>query len=302
METTGSLLLLYEARKAHQAALLQTLAAALDGLADPGGQRIVAPARVTTLNSLAVPRLDGRSLATAFSLGARFVVRQTAGRSGLQTGLFGAMAPYWLTLLPRIDGLIFGTTVSSDGQAPLIGLDPDTDGAYPLLPADAHDGPRLRPRPAYHAIWRRPARSALDTARAAMARTAPGVSAQRSGRRRPSHANGKHRGSGIRTTCVAGEGAFLYVSQDQGDCRILRRHLASSEADGRIAFRQHAPQEGDWTVDIAATVVEAELILVLLSAEFLSTPSCRGDFEHMLNRSLSGQTRLIPVQSRRSDC
>ncbi len=82
VETTGSLLLLYEARKAHQAALLQTLAAALDGLADPGGQRIVAPARVTTLNSLAVPRLDGRSLVTAFSLGARFVVRQTAGRRG----------------------------------------------------------------------------------------------------------------------------------------------------------------------------------------------------------------------------
>ncbi|MBL8399380.1 MAG: hypothetical protein JNL84_14765 [Candidatus Accumulibacter sp.] len=339
---TRRLLLLYAP---PDVAMAQALAAALDGLSDPQGQRIVASPIATTLeNSLAVLRLDGRSLATAVGLGARFAVRSAAGRPGLQLSLIKAMAQYWLNLYPaRIDLLVLETAVASTSQAMLAGgLDRDADAVYSLLPAetDADDQPRLYERSAYRATWRLPPRSALDAHRVSeLARDwldgrwsplpptvtasseatlegsastiaaevplppespsppepAPGTT--------PATATAKAPNASIAPETPAAKPSpvkahVLYASQDQRDYQTLRRHLSVFEADGLIAFRQDAPRERDWAVEITATLAEAELVLTLFSAEFLASSHCLGELDQVLKRALSGQTRLIPIPLR----
>ncbi|HMW16519.1 MAG TPA: toll/interleukin-1 receptor domain-containing protein [Accumulibacter sp.] len=389
-EATRRLLLLYQNpqdqgdSEGDQAALAQALAAALDGQTDSDGLRIVASPLASTLNSLAVLRLDGRSLAAAFSLGARFAVREADRRTGLQISLIRAMARYWLALYPaRIDVLVLETTLASDGNNALAnGLDQDADTVYSLLPAeaDADEGPRLYERSTYRATWRLPPRSALDPARVAeLARrwldgrwaplpppadktqvispsavaeepvefgaaslssaapvpeapfeaASPAFESVQSGESgegieggtpwppapppspEPAPAAAKKKfvkfSPELETVAESEppllpvKAYVLYASQDQSDYLTLRRHLAACEADGLIAFRQDAPQENDWAAEIAATLAETELVLVLLSTEFLTSTHCLGELEQVLQRSLNGQARLIPIHLRSND-
>jgi hypothetical protein len=102
-----------------------------------------------------------------------------------------------------------------------------------------------------------------------------------------------------RPTIRRGVKVFIsYSHQDQRYLDLLDRHLAVLRRRGILEFwtdRQIRPGE-DWSSTMVSNLEEAEVILLLVSADFLASDYCYGvEMMRALERHRAGSARVIPI-------
>lgn len=83
----------------------------------------------------------------------------------------------------------------------------------------------------------------------------------------------------------------------------LRAHLALLERLERIRFRADTDSEAgmDWEQEILAHLETAQIILLLVSADFITSDSCYStEMQRAMERHQSKEARVIPILVRTS--
>jgi tetratricopeptide (TPR) repeat protein len=97
---------------------------------------------------------------------------------------------------------------------------------------------------------------------------------------------------------------FSYSQADDDHCGHLERHLAALRREGAIeTWHGHriAPGE-DWRAGIGKALREADLILLLISADFLASDFCVDEqMTHAIERHRQGAAHVIPIAVRPVD-
>gem|GEM_PF-4961404 len=96
---------------------------------------------------------------------------------------------------------------------------------------------------------------------------------------------------------------YSYAHEDEALCEKLRRHLTALEHEGTISQwtdRKILPG-AQWARDIQTNLEQAEIILLLVSADFLASDYCRNVEEsRALERAEAGDAAVVPIILR--DC
>ncbi len=89
-----------------------------------------------------------------------------------------------------------------------------------------------------------------------------------------------------------------YSHQDKRYLELLDRHLAGLRRRGILEFwtdRQIRPGD-DWSSEISSNIDDAEVILLLVSADFLASDYCySAEMTRALERHRAGSARVIPI-------
>ena len=96
---------------------------------------------------------------------------------------------------------------------------------------------------------------------------------------------------------------FLYAKEDEALRADLDKHLAQLKRDGLVSSwsdRMVTPG-AEWRSEIERRFNEAEIILVLISADFVASESYDDDWKRAYERHRSGKARVIPVLARPVD-
>jgi hypothetical protein len=96
-----------------------------------------------------------------------------------------------------------------------------------------------------------------------------------------------------------------YAGSDELLCHELESHLAHMKNAGLVEpwHIGYVQGGGDWRSELVAHIDQADLVVLLISADFLATEEC---YELALKRSLArqanGQAKVVPVLVRSVDC
>jgi tetratricopeptide (TPR) repeat protein len=91
---------------------------------------------------------------------------------------------------------------------------------------------------------------------------------------------------------------YSYADADEALCSQLEKHLATLKQQGLIMeWRKHKIMAGSTGADeIDAHLKSAQIILLLVSPDFIASPYCYGvEMQEALRRHESGDSRVIPV-------
>jgi serine protease AprX len=95
-----------------------------------------------------------------------------------------------------------------------------------------------------------------------------------------------------------------YAHEDEALVRSLRTHLAALEARGLIEIWRDRNLIGgdDWHAEILRQIDSSNLIIFLISADFLSSEFCRTvEMPRAMARHRQGSARVVPVLARKVD-
>jgi hypothetical protein len=97
---------------------------------------------------------------------------------------------------------------------------------------------------------------------------------------------------------------YSYAHEDQHLCQRLMVHLSSLRRDGLIADwvdRDILPGQ-DWANEINENINKADIILLLISADFIYSDYCYGkEMKRALERQAAGEAIVIPIILRPTD-
>lgn len=90
---------------------------------------------------------------------------------------------------------------------------------------------------------------------------------------------------------------IIYAREDTEFLEKLERHLVPLRGRGLINpwYDREIPPGIDWEVRLWAEVKSADIILLLISLDFLAFDICRSEMEYALELHQSGSTRSLPV-------
>src|SRR6185295_20240204 len=97
---------------------------------------------------------------------------------------------------------------------------------------------------------------------------------------------------------------IAYARNDESALEELVAHLAPLQRQGLIhAWYDRQVEAGDvWEAEIREHIEAAQMILLLVSADFLASPSCwDSEMERALRRQTAGAARVIPILLRACD-
>jgi hypothetical protein len=105
---------------------------------------------------------------------------------------------------------------------------------------------------------------------------------------------------------VGGLFATIFISYSHEDAvhmLEIRKHLTGLEAAGRAEVwvdRMISPGR-EWDFEIDSRLEVADIVLLLLSADYLASGYCRKEMEHALERANRDQAKVVPVVIRHCD-
>lgn len=95
-----------------------------------------------------------------------------------------------------------------------------------------------------------------------------------------------------------------YAHKDEDFREELEKHLSAQKRLKRLTtwFDRQIPAGADWQHEIEARLDTADVILLLVSADFISSNYCYGvEMQRALDRSRAGTVRVIPIIIRAVD-
>src|SRR2546421_6132097 len=93
---------------------------------------------------------------------------------------------------------------------------------------------------------------------------------------------------------------YCYAHEDEPYRLELEKHLASFKRQGYLidwSDRQIAPGM-DWRQEITAHLTSANLIILLLSPDFLQSDMCDEEMRQALEFGREGKARIVPIALR----
>jgi len=96
---------------------------------------------------------------------------------------------------------------------------------------------------------------------------------------------------------------IAYSQEDEGLREELDRHLANLKRQGKIqAWHKGAIEAGaEWDAAIKQQLETAQIILLLISADFVASDHCYDLLQQSLQRHSAGTARVIPILLRPTD-
>src|SRR5450631_4253346 len=104
---------------------------------------------------------------------------------------------------------------------------------------------------------------------------------------------------------TAGQGGpkplLIFYSYDPKDDELreeLEAHLSVLQNQGMISgrHRRNVSAGNDWQQEVDAQLLKAQIILLLVSVDFLASPYCAGrELMRALERHEAGEARVIPL-------
>jgi len=94
---------------------------------------------------------------------------------------------------------------------------------------------------------------------------------------------------------------YSYAHEDEELLRRLKTHLAEVRRQGLVEewFDREITPGQEWAGAIDAALEQAELVLLLVSADFLDSGYCNGvELKRALERAVAGEIRILPVYLR----
>jgi hypothetical protein len=94
-----------------------------------------------------------------------------------------------------------------------------------------------------------------------------------------------------------------YSHEDTVHMLEIRKHLTGLEAAGRAEVwvdRLISPGR-EWDTEIDSRLEVADIVLLLLSADYLASSYCRKEMEHAMERANRNQAKVVPVVLRHCD-
>ncbi len=89
---------------------------------------------------------------------------------------------------------------------------------------------------------------------------------------------------------------YSYAHKDRELCEDLKRHLTNLERNGVISnwYDRHISAGKDWGKEVDHHLGEADLILLLVSADFMASNYCWGvEVKRAMERHEKGEARVV---------
>ena len=90
---------------------------------------------------------------------------------------------------------------------------------------------------------------------------------------------------------------YSYAHEDRDLCEDVKKHLVLLQQEGAIEswFDRDIAAGADWEAEIQKRLEEADVILLLISVDFLASDYCRLEATRALERARRGEAVVVPV-------